>query len=229
MSDTSIAVVQLDREASPGLIGELAARCGVALSVLDATKPPPAGRPGAAAALIVLGSAAGRVDPDGPLVAALRPWVHADRPVLAIDAGAQALAWAAGGAVRPGQSHEFGYVDLSPTGATAADPVLHVLGSGLPVMEWHDDAIDLPEGIPVLARCGRGRVQAFRVGQRAYGLRFHPGATAEIVRRWAELRGKSKNNPAIRVRIGTEIVRHQDRAERFGKHLIEAWLALAGA
>jgi GMP synthase-like glutamine amidotransferase len=189
--------------------------------MLAATEPPPAG------GLIVLGSGAARIDPEGPLVAVLRQCVAAERPVLAIDAGAQALAMAAGGAVRAGESHEFGYVDLSPTAATAADPVLHVLGTGLPVMEWHDDAIDLPDGIPVLARCGRARVQAFRAGPRAYGLRFHPGATAETVRRWAELRGKAKNNPAIRVRIGAEIVRHQDRAERFGERLIEAWLALA--
>ena len=226
MSETSIVLVQLDSEAPPGLIAAVAERSGVVFSVVDAA----AGRPSLdvdmAGGLIVLGSAAARIDPEGPLVAALRHRVAAGRPVLAVDAGAQALAMAAGGAVRTGQSHEFGYVDLSPTETTAADPVLHVLGTGLPVMEWHDDAIDLPDGVPVLARCGRGRVQAFRVGPWAYGLRFHPGATAATVRRWAELRGEAKNNPAIRVRIGAEIVRHQDRAERFGERLLEAWLAL---
>jgi GMP synthase (glutamine-hydrolysing) len=221
-----IVLVQLDPEAPPGLIAAVAERSGAALAVADASAGMTLGDLGAADGLIVLGSAATIIDSRGPRVAALRERLRDDRPVFGIDAGASLLALALGESVRAGQSHEFGYVDVSPTAAAANDPVLRVLGTGLPVMEWHDDAIELPDGVPVLARCGRGRVQAFRSERVGYGLRFHPGVTTETVRRWAALRGVASNNPAIRVRIGAEIVRHQDRAQRFGQSIIEAWLGL---
>jgi GMP synthase (glutamine-hydrolysing) len=221
-----ILLVQLDAEAPPGLIATVATRQGVALTVVDATAELPARELAAAPGLIVVGSAAVTMGRSDAIVAAISERVRADRPVLCVDAGAQLLAVALGGSVRAGQSHEFGYVDLSPTALAADDPVLRALGTGLPVMEWHDDAIDLPDEVRILARCGRGRVQAFASGRVGYGLRFHPAATAETVRRWAALRGVASNNPAIRVRIGAEIVRHQERAERFGTQVIEAWLAL---
>lgn len=58
-------------------------------------------------------------------------------------------------------------------------------------------------------------------------MQFHPGATVEIVRRWAALRAQARNNPAVPVRIGAEIVRHQERAERFGRSVADGWLELA--
>jgi GMP synthase (glutamine-hydrolysing) len=227
MSETApVVLVQLDPEAPLGLIAPVASRHGLALSVVDATAGLAPDALADARGLVVLGSTAAAVGEADGLVGVIRERVRAGRPVLAIDAGAALLAVAVGGAVRAGQSHEFGYVDLSPTAAGADDPVVGVMGTGLPVMEWHDDAIELPDEVVVLAQCGRARVQAFRAGGNAYGLRFHPGATAEIVRRWAALRGKASNNPAIRVRVGTEIVRHQTRAEQFGQELLAAWLTL---
>ena len=43
------------------------------------------------------------------------------------------------------------------------------------------------------------------------------GASAATVRHRARLRGEQRNIPAVPVRIGAEIVRHQQRAERFGR------------
>ncbi len=224
-----ILLVQLDQEAPPGLIEGVAKASGRHLTVLDDPDRLAVDALADAAGLIVLGSAATAFDPASPLVTALRQRVRHDRPVLALDAGAALLAHASGGTVRIGGSHEFNYVDLTPTALTEADPVLRPLGTGLPFMEWHDDAIDLPEEVAVLALCGRARPQAFRVGRCCYGLRFHPGTTGEIIRRWTAIRGAASNNPAIRVRIGAETVRHQDRAERFGREVIEAWLTLVRA
>jgi GMP synthase-like glutamine amidotransferase len=220
--------MQLDPEAPPGLIATVASERGLPLTIVQPGIDLPADILSAAAGLIVLGSAAAAVDPAGAAAALVRAYVRDDRPLLALDAAAPLLALAIGGEVRAGGSHKFGYVDVVPTAATAADPLLRALGGGLPLMEWHDDAIELPGGVPVLARCERERVQAFRAGRAAYGLRFHPGATAAIVRRWAALRGAASNNPAIRVRLGAEIIRHQDRAERFGRAVIEAWLDRVG-
>ena len=221
-----IVLVQLDPEAPPGLIEAVAAERGVPLSIMAPGAAMPTEALAASAGLIVLGSAAAAVDPESATAALIRAHVGDDRPVLALDAASPLLALALGGAVQAGGSHKFGYVDVVPTAATEADPVLRALGGGLPLMEWHDDAIDLPASVLVLARCERERVQAFRTGRASFGLRFHPGATTGIVKRWAELRGAASNNPAIKVRLGAEIIRHQERAERFGREVIAAWLAL---
>ncbi|MGD9508848.1 MAG: type 1 glutamine amidotransferase [Geminicoccaceae bacterium] len=225
-----ILVLQLDPEAPPGLIATVADRAGLRLTVRDREVVRSAPDELASArGLIVLGSAAAAVEPDEGILAALGERARADRPVLAVGTGVQLLALALGGALQPGGSHEFGYVDLVPTPPAAADPVLRGLGAGLPVMEWHDEGIALPEAVEVLAHCVRWRVQAFRHGRTVYGLRFHPGATIEVVRRWAALRGVAANNPAVPVRIGAEIVRHQERAERFGSSVVEGWLGLVRA
>lgn len=222
----AVLLVQLDPQAPPGLIAEVARQSGVSLSVRQAAAGLSSSDMASATGLIVLGSGAARVELESAATSAVRECLRTGRPVLGLDAGAQILALAAGGAVRAGASHEFGYVDLSPSPEGLSDPVLAALRSGLPVMEWHDDAIDPPEEAVILARCIRGRPQAFRLGRASYGLRFHPGATSEIARGWAALRGAASNNPAIRVRIGAEMVRHQERAERFGRHVIESWLRL---
>lgn len=225
-----ILLLQLDPEAPPGLIATVAESADARLTVRDAGAVRRApDELAAAAGLILLGSAAGSVDPDEGVLAALREWIARDRPVLAAGAGVLLLARALESAIRPDGSHEFGYVDLVSTDLAAGDPVLPPLGAGLPVMEWHDEAIDLPATVEVLARCVRGRVQVFRHGRTVYGLRFHPGATTEIVRRWAALRATAANNPAVPVRIGAEIVRHQERAERFGRSIVASWLELVRA
>lgn len=221
-----VLLLQLDPEAPPGLVAALARHAGIDLQVRERAAR---NEMLAVAGLIVLGSAATPLVPDDETLGALGDRARADLPVLAAGAGTLLLTMALGGAVRAGGSHEFGYVDLVPTALAAADPVLQGLGAGLPVMEWHDEAIDLPGSAEILAHCVRGRVQAFRHGGSLYGLRFHPGSTTEIVRRWAALRGVAANNPAVPVRIGAEIVRHQERTERFGSSVVAAWLALVRA
>jgi len=159
-------------------------------------------------------------------VAALRARIAENRPTLGLDLGAQLVARALGGTIRPCAAPEFGYVDLVPTVLAAADPVMRAIGTGLPLMEWHEDGMDLSASVEPPAHCHCGRVLAFRSGRCVYGLQFHPGATVQHVRRWATLRGQARNNPAVAVRIGAEIVRHQERAERFGRSVADGWFDL---
>lgn len=221
-----ITILQLDRESPPGLLAAHFSVEGLDVRIVDfdPEQLPPI-LVGAGSSLIVLGGAFS--DPELPLlVEVLRRRIEAGLQTLGLGQGAQLVAQALGGAVRPGRAPEFGYVDLVPTELAASDPVLSGIGAGLPLMLWHDDGIDLPQGVEHLAHCHRGRVLAFRARGCAYGLRFHPGASAAMVRRWAALRGEACNNPAVPVRIGAEVVRHQERAERFGRTVAEGWLRL---
>jgi GMP synthase (glutamine-hydrolysing) len=104
-----------------------------------------------------------------------------------------------------------------------------VPGPASPSWQWHDDAFDLPEGAVLLLRGERGRHQAFRWGGAVYGFQCHLEVTREMAAEWGRMRAEAKNNPAISVRLGAEIVRHHDRAAAFGRGVADAWLDLVEA
>lgn len=161
-----------------------------------------------------------------PLLATIRRCAAEGRPVLGICLGAQLIARAFGAVVEIGGAPEFGYVDLETLPAAAGDPLVADAGAGLPVMQWHDDGFALPEAAALLMRGERGRNQAFRLGDGVYGFQCHLEVDTATVRRWGALRAKEKGNPAIAMRLGAEIARHQARAERFGRSVADAWLGL---
>lgn len=141
-------------------------------------------------ALIVLGGPMNANDDEHypwlPSVRTLmRSAVEDGVPTLGICLGAQLLAVAMGGEVRRGSSPEIGL------GEVTVDVGDELLSEGpLPVIQWHyDEVTRLPDDATLLASSPAYRVQAFRVGELAWGLQFHMEATAEIVRQWATEEG----------------------------------------
>ena len=96
--------------------------------------------------------------------------VRRDLPVIGVCLGAQLLAAAMGARVYRGPAEEVGAGEVT---LAADDPVLGRAGSRLPVLHWHGDTFDLPEGADLLASSEAYENQAFRIGGRAYGLQFH--------------------------------------------------------
>ncbi|TVV72469.1 glutamine amidotransferase [Sphingomonas solaris] len=96
----------------------------------------------------------------------------ADRPTLGVCLGAQMIAAALGSRVYPGPVKEvgFGPVTLNPAGL--ASPVRHI--DGVPVLHWHGDTFDLPDGVDLLASSTAYPHQAFRRGRRLLALQCHP-------------------------------------------------------
>jgi GMP synthase (glutamine-hydrolysing) len=56
----------------------------------------------------------------------------------------------------------------------------------LPVVHWHQDTFDLPHDASWLARNELFPHQAFRVGERAYGLQFHIEVNRALAEAWRE-------------------------------------------
>ncbi len=174
----------------PGLIASEAHQRGRFLHVcrLDLGDPVPAARD--LAGLIVMGGPMGVYEADvHPHLTAecdlLREAVTLGIPVLGICLGAQLLAAALGARVYKGPGSEVGpgRVILTPEGL--ADPVLGGLGSQLPVMHWHGDTFDLPQGAALLASSARYPHQGFRAGRHAYAFQFHVEVDHELAGAWA--------------------------------------------
>jgi GMP synthase-like glutamine amidotransferase len=144
-------------------------------------------------AVVLLG---GRFLPDDDRQA---PWLPAEReltrravaggvPLLGICLGAQVLAAATGGTVRGGHgSPERGSCRVSLRGEARTDALFAGLPGEFRVIQNHRDQItELPPGAVRLAESEACPVQAFRVGERAWGVQFHPEAGADRLDQWDE-------------------------------------------
>jgi GMP synthase-like glutamine amidotransferase len=185
-------VVQHADEDGPGMVADELARVGCRFEVIRADRGARLPEAESIGGLVVLGGAMSVHDD------AAHPWlaverslladsVVAGRPVLGICLGAQQLAMALGAEVTTGPAPEIGVVPVTLTGAGRLDPVLGPEYGGLgdpdlPVVEWHGDTFSLPHGAVHLAATRAYPNQAFRVGDRVYGLQFH----AEVDRAGAE-------------------------------------------
>jgi GMP synthase (glutamine-hydrolysing) len=105
-------------------------------------------------------------------------------PVLGICLGGQVLARALGAEARPAERPEVGWLPVEATPAAAADPLLSHLREPVGVYQWHLDVFDLPDGAVHLARSEQSENQAFRYGDRTWGLQFHPEVDLPLYLGW---------------------------------------------
>jgi GMP synthase-like glutamine amidotransferase len=115
--------------------------------------------------------------------ALLRRMLEAGTPVLGVCLGAQLVAKAAGARVAPAREFEVGWHRVELTAEAADDPVVGRLPREFEAFQWHHYAFDLPDGSEELAT-SRVCSQAFRLGERAWAVQFHPEVTLAQVRRW---------------------------------------------
>ncbi|MFP5347298.1 MAG: type 1 glutamine amidotransferase [Actinomycetes bacterium] len=125
------------------------------------------------------------------------PWLPASRrllasavadgtPTLGICLGAQLLALATGGRVERGASGpELGVVPVTLTADADDDPLARALPSSFLAPQGHRDAVTrLPPDAVLLASSDRYENQLFRVGERAWGVQYHPEVDAATFEDW---------------------------------------------
>ena len=102
-------------------------------------------------------------------------------PFLGICLGAQLLCKHLGGTVdfHPDGMAEVGYYPIYPTdaGKRLMDWPCHMY-------QWHREGFTLPQGAELLVTGDIFENQAYRYGQNAIGIQFHPELTLTMMHRW---------------------------------------------
>ena len=218
----------------PGTLGDLLESRGFRLRTaepaLPSTRLPDPGEPDL---VVVLGGPFGVYEEDlyphiPEEIAYIRDRLSLRKPIVGICLGAQLMARALGARVYPSGTQEIGWAPLALTEEGRQTP-LALLGDGNPMLHWHGDTFDLPEGIPSLARTALVPHQAFRIEYFGLALQFHPEIRARDFERWLlghafELATRKIDLPLLRHQTQTLGPDLESRARAF----FSRWLSEAG-
>jgi len=156
------------------------------------------------------------------------PWLAAEKallarlldggvPVMGVCLGSQLLAEAAGAAAERAPAPEIGWFDVELTAEGRDDPVTGGLEPVFRAFQWHSYRSPLPPGAVELASSPIA-LQAYRLGEAAWGIQFHAEVTEVDAVGWAV--NYAVDEDAVRIGVDPEALSAQI-LERIG-----AWNAL---
>jgi GMP synthase-like glutamine amidotransferase len=222
-------------DAGPGVFAQEAAACGAQLELWRPAQGATARvKPRDYDAVLSFGGAMHADQED------LHPWLaeekrllaralEQDVPLLGVCLGAQLLAEAAGAPVRRAAAPEIGWYHVQMTEEANRDPLLSLLPSRFAALEWHSYEFPLPPGAVPLA-WSETCLQAYRLGERAWGIQFHAEVTLEAFEAWLD--DYREDEDAVAMGIAPDALRAQTRASivgwnQIGRELCGRFLEIA--
>lgn len=157
--------------------------------------------------------------------AAIRRLVAEGVPVLGVCLGGQLLAKALDAKVSPAPEPEIGWHEVIQTPEARVDPVFEHLPERFASLQWHHYQFDLPRGAVPLAR-SRVCLQAYRFGETAWGVQFHPEVSRETLQDWIEY-SKAAGSELDFDRFEEDSDRHIAEWVRIGRAISEGFLRVA--
>ena len=120
---------------------------------------------------------------------AIRRWVRElNKPYLGLCLGHQLLADALGGTCGPQPTPEIGVLEVELTAEGRADPLFEGMPAKQMALQWHSVQVaQPPEDAVVLASSDVCRVQALRVGDKAWSMQYHVEVEPDTVANWGEI------------------------------------------
>ena len=237
----ALAIVH-QSDAGPGVFGEEIRDRGWELDEwLISEREEPPGDPFTYDAVLTFGGAVNVHERDA------HPWIERElgllgellerrTPLLGACLGTQLLAEAAGGEVRRAAEPEIGWFAVEVEAGASGDPLLGPpagvgdADGGFEAFQWHSYEAIPPPGTAVLARSSICN-QAYRLGERAWGIQFHaevgPGNALRWIADW-------RSDPdAVRIGLDAEALRAETEEKieawnRFGRELCGRFLDAAG-
>ncbi len=180
-----VAVVHNLERPFLGHAGPVLREAGMKLDERFARRGDPLPAPAEADGIIVLGGEQNALDPGlAEQAALLRDATAQGVPVLGVCLGAQLLAHAHGGEVRRLPRRHLDWAELRALPAAEGDPVLGALPRGAAGVYWNEDGFSLPAGAVELLRSPAGSGEGFRIGERAWGVQFHPELDEGALEHW---------------------------------------------
>ena len=156
----------------------------------------------------------------------LRELVADETPLFAVCLGAQTLAHAFGARVELLPAQQAGFVEAWLTDDGARDPVLGVLPPRFEALVGNSYGFEVP-GPGVELAVSEVQPQAYRIGERAWAVQFHPEARRGQVLRWFEQDEKVKPLPRPFAELERELAERIDGWHRLGRALCLSFLEAA--
>ncbi|MDP6474760.1 MAG: type 1 glutamine amidotransferase [Alphaproteobacteria bacterium] len=183
-----ILVLQHSPLDHPGLMRRYMAEDGIAWDAIDVYAGQNIPSLNSYDAMVVMGG------PQQTDQEAAHPWLAGEKeyirravldgrkPVMGVCLGGQLIAEAMGGRVGALERPEIGILDIETTNGAAGDALFTGISVPAKTLQWHLYAIlDLPPGAAHLMRSPACENQAFRVGERAWGMQFHMEMSVDMV------------------------------------------------
>ena len=149
--------------------------------------------------------------------------VSEGKPTLGICLGAQLIAKAMGANVHAAKGKEIGWAPLQLTKAGQGSWLQHIT---TPVLHWHGEMFDVPEGAQTLASTTLCANQAFAIDSHTLALQFHLEVREDMLEYWLaghihELDSEQVSLQALRK--DTQL--WGEKSEKQCRQVLNAWLS----
>ena len=231
-SSPAILMVVHQPTSDPGLVGQRLRQRGFSLDIRcpAAGDSLPQGLAAYSGVVVFGGPMSANDDRTLPHIATELHWLEqivlpGAIPYLGICLGAQLLARVLGGTVAPHPQgvREIGYYPLWATPEGRG-----ILPEELWVYHWHGEGFSIPPGGISLAWGETFANQAYRYGDRVYGLQFHPEITLDLIHTWTSRGADQLTLPGAhpRDRHLQDHHRHGPTVSHWLDHFLPRWLPI---